>query len=283
MRPYISWACDVDEVIGVRDRYMVYRRSNRECIVRLELDALYKDGKLTETSFADISTDKSWKCFFEKVTSWRNQQFIDNEKIDKEACLKASTRLKEFLVGTRGDWWPPYCARITRGDAVNARQRGGYKGGTQFGERLRELYGRQAIPPMPSRAPPSDAAHNSASTAAPSSRLPQPRTATTDTAPPPAKQQRMAGSSTDPATLAAEGRDSLTTAAAVTSSEKQKCAGLKHEPIIEPQCPSMNYKTQDPVSGEAATASRKKATPLPQLESRSRRKRRLQLYKPQTQ
>ena len=111
----------------------------QEIVARIDLFALYYDEKLTLTSFASISTGKDWEEYFKRVTA--DQKYIDETNIDREACKHASIRFKEFLIGTRGAWWTPYCALISTADAVLEDQRGGYRAFFVFGDRLRVMYG----------------------------------------------------------------------------------------------------------------------------------------------
>ena len=84
------------------------------------------------------------------------------KKIAIWQCQSNSTRLREVLVGLRGDWWPKYCCLVDGADNVLPNQRTEY---AEFGERLTEMFAKQYnawkamshtknIPAMPTRAPP---------------------------------------------------------------------------------------------------------------------------------
>ena len=78
--------------------------------------------------------------------------YCNEEGIMIDQCQIFSTRLKEVLIGVRGDWWVKYAALVDKYDKILPNQIGGYQGTTQFGQRLKEIYSRVPHVPGP-RAP----------------------------------------------------------------------------------------------------------------------------------
>ena len=73
--------------------------------VRIDLVAMWSDGKLKEDSFADLHDEAHFRNFFKGAI---DEDFLVENGINFGACCAASSRLKEVLIGIRGDWWPQY-------------------------------------------------------------------------------------------------------------------------------------------------------------------------------
>ena len=142
-RPFISASWDFEALISFGSRKLhEAEKTNKSVVevwVRIDLVALWLDGLFTEKSFADISSIDKFTMYFTKI---RN----DYEYEDYCNCLQASVKLKEVLIGTRGNWWVPYSLLISMADAVESCQIGGYEN-TVFGERLMEMYSSQGEQP----------------------------------------------------------------------------------------------------------------------------------------
>ena len=67
---------------------------------------------------------------------------VDQRGVDVDACRKASGRLKEVWIGTRGNWWPPYALFVTQVDAIADDRVGGFMN-TKYGAKLIEKYDKE--------------------------------------------------------------------------------------------------------------------------------------------
>ena len=122
-RPFLSFSGDLETFLVFGSSHVKHWRAKghtvHEVYVRLDLFALWRAGYLTETSFADISTENKFDAYFQGAfgRDWLNENYIEYSN----ACA-ASCRLQDLLMGIRGRWWMQFCVVITHGDAVAADQ-----------------------------------------------------------------------------------------------------------------------------------------------------------------
>ena len=128
-RPFLSTSIDLDSLLAYGDRMPPSQmgKSARKVIARIDLMALWLFDKLTEHSFANISSSKEFNQYFE------------DKDTDIHICKTGSVRLREFLLGARGPWWVDCAVLITPADAVLEFQVGGHQN-TIFGAGLRQIY-----------------------------------------------------------------------------------------------------------------------------------------------
>ena len=88
-RPFLSWSYDLERVHFGSANKIFLGGNAKKIFVRLDLLALYSDKKLTETSFADISTIPAWANFFRTVLSWHKGQ-----KIEKKGLIRQNAWLQ---------------------------------------------------------------------------------------------------------------------------------------------------------------------------------------------
>ena len=106
--------------------------------MKIDLFALYLDGKFNENSFANLSTSDSFDAYFKSVHN--DMQHLTDTVPDfcYEECKAASVRLTEVLVGVRDRWWLDYAVMVDD-HGMTLLDQTLHGRGITFGKRLKEI------------------------------------------------------------------------------------------------------------------------------------------------
>ena len=121
---------------------------------RFDLFALWQPGHFDENTVLDLRTSEKFNSSFCAVKSSCKHDWMRDKGGDFAHCESLCGRLKEMLIGVRGDWWPDFSVLVDEGDRVLLNQVGGYQG-TCFGDALHQMYSQPSalsqLRPTPER------------------------------------------------------------------------------------------------------------------------------------
>ena len=124
VRPFFSGSLSLGDCVQLangRDRIYGDRgyKPTKQAICRIELFAMFRNGKFTENSFLDLSSASKWSLCFPPE---RWDQRMNDRDVAPSIAQLAPIQYNEIFLGVYNDWWMEYAYIVDGGNRLVLKQ-----------------------------------------------------------------------------------------------------------------------------------------------------------------